>query len=62
MPKKDVAPEVPETVKVQYVGGHSEVRSSISGNWKKDEVKDLDPDVAAKLLATRQFKAPKGGN
>lgn len=64
---EEPAAEEPVTVEVQYVGGHSEVRSSISGVWKtvkgEGEVKALPPDVAEQHLATTMFDIPgsKGG-
>ncbi len=60
-PVEEPVTEDPDAVKVQYVGTHSEVRSSISGVWGPGDVKALAPDVAEKLLATTMFEEPKGG-
>jgi len=58
MPKRDAKPK---TVKVQYVGTHSEVRNRISGTWQRGEVKDVAPEVAEQLLKLTIFSEPKGG-
>jgi len=46
----------PKTVRVRYVGGHEEVRSALSGLWRRNEEKDLPPEVAEGHLSTVQFK------
>lgn len=50
----------PKTVKVKYVGTHSEVRC-LNQTFKIGEEKGVPPDVAERLVKTGHFELSKGG-
>ena len=63
-------------LRLKYIGGHSEVENTLTGLWKRNEVKELPEGVALQLLShpkifkklrsrrkrSKQAKKPKEGN
>jgi hypothetical protein len=39
-----------DTMRIRYVGGHSEVYNAETGTWKSGEVKELPQEVADLML------------
>ena len=38
-------------IRVKYIGGHSEVENTLTGLWKRNEIKELPESVAQQLLS-----------
>lgn len=63
-------------LRIRYIGGHSEVENTLTGLWKRNEIKEVPESVALKLLShpkifkkvrakrkrSKKAKKPKEGN
>jgi hypothetical protein len=61
MPVPDDGVREMDTMRVRYVGGHSEVYNAETGTWKSGEVKEVPREVADLLLRSGSvFKLVEG--